>query len=301
VLRARSSAGEFDLSSTAKQFAGCFAPPTEAERCRVAFVGLPCDSQSSYRRGCALGPQRIRMAYDSDCYNSTTELGADLAGQVADYGDLGPARTWRATAQRYQAAAEKLLEAGKTPFFAGGDHAVTIPLARALRVLHRPVHVIQFDAHPDLYPVFAGDRESHACVAARMLEMPHIASVTQIGIRTLNAPQQAVARSPARRLRILPARDAAAALPPLRHIPRHASVYITLDLDVFDPGFAPGVSHPVPGGLAPRQVLNFLQRLPWRLAGMDVVELNPRHDVHDLTAVLAGRLLHEAMGAVRRR
>ncbi len=284
-----------------KQFVGCFAEGKAAARCRVVFVGLPCDTQSSCRRGAALGPRRIRQSYNAECYNSTTELGVDLARRVADMGDWKPRPTWRATAQQYQAAAEKLFRAGKTPFFAGGDHAVTIPIARALAALRRPVHAIQFDAHPDLYPVFEGDRESHACVAARILEMPHIASVTQIGIRTLNPPQQAVARRFARRLRIFPAREAAVALKALHHIPRNADVYVTLDLDVFDPGFAPGVSHPVPGGLAPRRVLDFLQQAPWRLAGLDVVELNSRRDLNDLTAILAGRLLHEAMGAVLRR
>ncbi len=73
-------------------------------------------------------------------------------------------------------------------------------------------------------------------------------------------------------------------------------MYVTLDLDVFDPAFAPGVSHPVPGGLAPRHVLRVLQDAEWTLVGMDVVELNPARDEGDRTAVLAARLLHEAMG-----
>jgi arginase family enzyme len=89
-------------------------------------------------------------------------------------------------------------------------------------------------------------------------------------------------------------------LPPLPHIPPGAPVYLTVDLDGFDPAYAPGVSHPVPGGLTPRQVLNFIQNAPWKLVGMDVVEVNPDWDVNDQTAILAARVLHEGMGIAAR-
>jgi len=277
-------------------FAGCFAGRQKAEQCRLVFAGLCCDLQSSHRRGSARGPGHIRRAYDGACYNSTTESGVDLAAGIADLGDFRAGRDWKSTARRYQAVAETLFSKGKIPFFAGGDHAVTIPIGRALAAVGRPVHIVQFDAHPDLYPKYEGDSESHACVAARLLEMPHVATLTQIGIRTMNAPQAEVARRHTGRLKVIPASMLQAGPPHWRHIPRGAAVYVTLDLDVFDPAFAPGVSHPVPGGLLPRQVLNYLQRVPGTLVGMDVVELNPARDESERTAVLAGRLLHEGMG-----
>ncbi|MCI0350249.1 MAG: arginase family protein, partial [Acidobacteriales bacterium] len=276
-----------------KQFAGCFATGASVARdTRLVFAGLACDRQSSFSRGCARGPTHIRNSYISDCYNSTTESGVDLAGRVADLGDLGGAASWKKTAARYESRARSIFAEGKLPFFAGGDHAVSIPVARALAALGRPVHVVQLDAHPDLYPEYENDRESHACVAARLLEMEHIASVTQMGIRTMNAIQESTARRYGERLRIVPAREIENEIPAPALISGDALVYLTLDLDVFDPGFAPGVSHPVPGGLSPRVVLDFLQRIAWNLVGMDVVELNPRFDQHGLTAVLAGRLLH---------
>lgn len=279
-----------------RELAGCFAAPADAAGCRLVFAGLCCDLQSSYRRGSAQGPRSLRRAYDSDCYNSSTELGVDLAGCVADGGAVGCLRTWKATAGRIQRLAESLFAAGKVPFFAGGDHAVTIPVARGLAALRRPVHVVQFDAHPDLYDEFEGDRESHACVAARMLELPQVASLTQIGIRTMNAAQRQTADRHPQRLHLLEAREIAGEIPVPAHIPRGADVYITLDLDVFDPAYAPGVSNPVPAGLTPRAVMNLLQQAPWNLAGMDVVELNPRFDQGQRTAVLAARLLLEGMG-----
>ena len=281
-------------------FAGCFTTDPAA---KLVFAGLADDSQSSFRRGAARGPQAIRLAYDGDCYNSTSESGVDLAGKILDVGDLPSLSDWPATSRSFREFAAAQWRAGKIPFFAGGDHAVTVPVAEALAALGRPIHIIQLDAHPDLYPSYEGSLTSHACVAARLLEMPHVASVTQYGIRTENAVQADCARShsacpePGRgsRLRQFHARAIGAALDYPPHIPHGAPVYITLDLDAFDPAFAPGVAHPVPGGLTPRQVLNFLEFAPWSLVGMDVVELNPAADIANLTALLAARCLHESM------
>ena len=278
-------------------FAGCFSTESDPTL-PLVFAGLPCDAQSTFRRGPADAPSRIRLAYDGRCYNATTELGADLAGLVSDAGDWFPGGSWEETREDYRFRAEELLAGEAVPFFAGGDHAITMPLVEALEVLEEPVHVVQLDAHPDLYPEFDGDRWSHACVGARILEMEHVASLTQIGVRTLNQPQLEVARRHAGRLTILEARDLSIRPSDLSHIPDGAPVYLTVDLDAFDPAYAPGVSHPVPGGVSPRQALALIQEAPWRLVGMDAVEVNPSLDEGDRTAVLAARLLHEAMGRV---
>lgn len=278
-------------------FAGCFT--TEAKKQdanRLVFVGLPDDSQSSFRRGSAKAPQRIRWAYDGNCYNSTTESGVDLVGAVTDLGDLPSKSSWELTARSYQEFAAWLFQIRKIPFFAGGDHAVTVPIIAALAEIGEPVHIIQIDAHPDLYLDYAGNRASHACTIARALEMRHIASVTQLGIRTLNAAQMPLRERYREQIHLFHAHDLPGELPTLPHLSGGAPVYLTVDLDGFDPAFAPGVSHPVPGGLAPRQVLNFIQQANWQLVGMDVVEVNPALDVNDRTAILAARVLHEGMG-----
>ena len=282
-------------------FAGCFAGAADAAGCRLVFTGLADDSQSSYRRGAAAAPARIRRVYNGDCYNATTESGVDLSGAVADGGDLSVAQDWPATAQAFRHYAEGLFRTGHVPFFAGGDHAVTVPVAGALGVLGRPVHIIQIDAHPDLYPTFEGSLFSHACVAARLLEMPHIASITQFGVRTMNAVQERTARAHAGRLHLCHASELVGPLVLPVHIPEDGLVFLDVDLDGFDPAFAPGVSHPVPGGLTPRQVLDLIQASRGTLIGMSVVECNPELDLRDVTAVLAGRLLHEGMGAATRR
>lgn len=284
------------MNSGSQPFAGCLIPASEAEaQHRLALVGFPDDRQSSYRAGCRFAPQRIREAYDGLAYNASSESGIDLTGRVADYGDVRPGKTREQTHAQYRKVIEQILQQGRIPFVLGGDHAVTIPVVAALQRLDRPIHVLQFDAHPDLYPEFQKDPFSHACVARRLLDFEHVAGVTQIGIRTMNTVQAEEAGKFGDRLHIITAEEAWAAIPPLSHLPNDAHVYITFDVDVLDPAFAPGVSHPVPGGLATRPLLSFLSSLPYPVVGMDVVEVNPQRDVHDLTAVVAARLLHEGM------
>lgn len=280
-------------------FAGLFTRTAEA-RTPWVFLGICDDSQSSFLRGPADAPECIRRAYDGRCYNATTESGVDLTASITDLGDLKPRATWEASAHEYRARVEEILKEGFTPFIAGGDHAVTVPVVEAFSVLRRPIHVIQIDAHPDLYPEFEGNPDSHACTAARMLEMEHVSTLTQIGIRTMSEEQRRRAEHWPERVFVLEARTLESAIPDLTHIPVDAAVYMTVDMDGFDPAFAPGVSHPVPGGLTSRQVLDLIQRGHWTLVGMDAVEVNPSRDFQDMTSILAARVLHEGMGYAAR-
>lgn len=277
-------------------FAGCFQEaPGLARDCGLVFAGLPDDSQSSFRRGSEAAPAHIRSAYDGRCYNSCAERGTDLAARVEDRGDIPSGKSWEETRQRYRRFAEEVFRAGKVPFFAGGDHAVTVPVAEALAVLGEPIHVVHLDAHPDLYPEYDGNRDSHACTISRLLEMTHIEFVTQIGVRTFNDSQRLIAEGHRDRLEVFEAKDLLVSSPLPTLVLEGVAVYVTLDVDVFEPAFAPGVSHPVPGGLSPRQVLNWFSQARWRLVGMDVVEVNPSVDETDRTSILAGRVMHEAM------
>ena len=278
-------------------FAGCLTPFSGSDlKNKLVLAGLPDDSQSTFRRGPADAPQRIRTAYDGRCFNATTETGIDLSQGVVDFGDVACGTSWKVTFAAFKAAAESLFLNGCVPFFVGGDHAVTVSVVSGLEVLREPVHIIQIDAHPDLYETYAGGSSAHACVGARLLEMSHVASLTQIGIRTMNSEQRAFAERHGDRLHILFARDIEQEIPAPSHISPDTAVYMTVDMDGFDPAYAPGVSHPVPGGLTARQGLNFVQHGNWNLVGMDVVEVNPPVDVNDQTAILAARILHEGMG-----
>lgn len=265
----------------------------------VSLLGLPTDEASSFARGAAEGPAAIRAALYSDSSNLGVETrearGAGEAGL-----DLGTEERWRdlgdldlsggeATRAEIEAAVAEQLDQGARVLCLGGDHSVTYPILRGHRGHNKGLTVVQIDAHPDLYDSFAGDRFSHACPFARVMEEGLAERLVQIGIRTATEPQ----RRQAERFGVeIVSRgswldlDALALEPP---------IYLSIDLDGLDPAFAPGVSHPEAGGLSTREALEIVWRLPG-LLGADVVELNPSRDVSGITAAAASKLVKELLG-----
>ena len=152
--------------------------------------------------------------------------------------------------------------------------------------------MLHIDAHPDLYDDFEGDRLSHACPFARIMEEGLARRIVQVGIRAMTGHQ----REQADRfgVEVIDMRAWYAGARPTIEDP----VYISLDLDGIDPAFAPGVSHREPGGLTVREVLDLVQRTKGALLGADVVELNPRRDPEGLTATVAAKLVKELAARV---
>ena len=166
---------------------------------RPRLLGLPYDASSSFLKGAAEAPPLIRAAIFSPHWNSWTEQFVDLAAAdgLSDGGDL--ALTPDALARgNIEAGIEALLAEGWRPIALGGDHSVTYPVVRAMSRAHTPLTVLHIDAHPDLYDVFEGDRFSHACPFARIMEEGLARRLVQVGIRTMNGPQ----RSQADRFRV---------------------------------------------------------------------------------------------------
>jgi arginase len=254
----------------------------------VALLGIPYDEHSSFMRGAALAPRQIREALHSDETNLSTEVGGDLGreSRLKDVGDLILEYGGAAFAQ-IEASIAALLEKGARVLSLGGDHAVTLPVVRAYARRYERLNLLHLDAHPDLYDEFEGDRYSHACPFARIMEEGLVGRLLQVGIRTMNPHQ----RLQAERLGV--------EVVDMRHWspgfrPRFdGPVYLSLDMDVLDPAFAPGVSHHEPGGLSTREVLGLIQSLEENLVGADIVELNPERDVVGITAMAAAKLLKE--------
>lgn len=254
----------------------------------VSLVGVPWDEASSYLRGPALAPARIREVLYDGAGNEWTELGhnpfkhegfrdrGDLI--FGDYEGIGEAAAeWLATGTRLLAL--------------GGDHSITFPLVRALAELRgRDFDILHFDAHADLYDEFEGDRYSHACPFARIMEAGLCRRLVQVGIRTLTPHQRRQAERFG--VEIIEMRAFEAGVRPQLDRP----VYISIDLDGFDPAYAPGVSHHEPGGLRPREVLRILHGLDVPIVGADIVELNPHRDPTRITAALAAKLAKELAG-----
>jgi agmatinase len=186
-------------------------------------------------------------------------------------------------------AAHHLFADGRRVIALGGDHSVTYPLVRAISRTLGSSHfsILHLDAHPDLYPEYEGDRYSHACPFARIMDERLTSRLVQVGIRCMNPVQQQQAEGYG--VEVIDMRAWSRGERPAIHGP----VYLSLDLDVFDPGFAPGVSHREPGGLTPRDVITLIQDLEVDVIGADIVELNPSRDPLEITAPLAAKLVKE--------
>jgi arginase len=167
---------------------------------------------------------------------------------------------------------------------------VTYPILRAVGPSQPQLTILHIDAHPDLYDEFEGDRFSHACPFARIMEERLARRLVQVGIRTINPHQQRQAER--FEVEMIDMRRWYAGVRPTLD----GAVYLSVDLDGLDPAFAPGVSHHEPGGLSVRDVLSLVQDSGGTLVGADVVEYNPRRDLGGVTATVAAKIVKEIAG-----
>ena len=261
----------------------------------IDLIGLPSDVNSSFERGAAQAPATIRRALWSDRGNLACEDGQEIGidFELRDRGDLWlneDAADDAVIADAIRAA----IQSNAVPLALGGDHAMTHPVLRGIHAEHGPVTILHFDAHPDLYDDFDSNPRSHASPFARIMEAGLATRLVQVGIRTLNRH----CREQAERfgVEIVPMADFAPDKVPVLEGP----LYISIDLDGIDPSEAPGVSHPEPGGLTLREVLAVLQRQTAVIVGADIVELNPRFDNNDRTAIVAAKLVRELSALIVR-
>lgn len=253
----------------------------------LALLSFPWDGSSSYARGAALAPPIIRALMASDISTDYSLSGVRVSEAIAR--EVEPALSEDAAETRAEitkAVAAALAE-GLKPLSLGGDHSVTFPILRAMKAKHGALNVLHIDAHPDLYDELNGDRYSHACPFARSLEEGLIANLVQVGLRSVTPAQRALGKKHNVTMR------GAEAWEDIPYERLTAPLYVTIDLDGLDPAFAPGVSHPEPGGLSTREVLAILGKLRTAPVGADITELNPAKDVNLLTAHVAVRLVKE--------
>lgn len=261
---------------------------------QVTILGLPSDKYSSFLPGAADGPPAIREVLFSSAGNLWTEGGTDLGanGNLSDLGDVELTGDMDHF-ERIESSVKLLTTLGKRPIFLGGDHYVTWPIIKTLSRTQSNLTILQFDAHPDLYDTFDGNKDSHATPFARIMENRHARRLVQVGVRGITGHL----REQARRfgvdifeMRYLTEK------PDLRLT---GNVYISFDLDVLDPAHAPGVSHHEAGGMTVRHALSIIQSIDPKRApvvGADVVELNPSRDVSGITAAAAAKIVKEIAG-----
>ncbi len=253
----------------------------------VVVAGIPFDENSSFLRGPALAPAKIREAFHSDSANYYSESGRDLKGDSlwSDAGDLDV--TGSDAFAKITLGVKKMLSHHRKAFLLGGDHSITLPVIEGFHAVHKDLTILHLDAHSDLYDDFGGNPYSHASPFARIMEKGLAKRLIQIGIRTLNTHQREQARKfGVEIIEMKYWRDD-------HKFTFDGPVYISLDMDALDPAYAPGVSHHEPGGFTTRQVLHILQTLKGNVVGADLVEFNPTRDPSGITAMLAGKLYKE--------
>ena len=284
---------------------GLSLPPTFAalpaeyaswERAQVALLPVPYDGTASYRPGARRGPSAILEAspqlelYDEELQAEPYRVG------IATLPPLDAVIDPEAMTKRVEQAVSLVLQSEKFPIVLGGDHSITVGAVRALAERYGPLSVLQLDAHSDLREEYQGSRFSHACVARRILELG--CSLVQLGIRSLTREdaelirqQEALTTVYAHELH----RDFKGALGALERL--RGPVYISVDLDVLDPGVMPAVGTPEPGGLGWYQLLAVLREafVRYEVVGCDVVELCPIEGMvaPDFTAA---RLVYKLIG-----
>ena len=252
----------------------------------IIIQGFPYDDKSSYMRGTAQAPSHIREILNNGASNYFAENGQNIEETaIKDMGDFAIADYFdveKVTAKHLEPAGQILT--------LGGDHSLTYPILKAFANFYSHVDILHFDAHADLYDEYEGDKYSHACPFARIMENKLASRLVSVGIRTLNTHQKKQAERFG--VEIVEMKEFSNwSLPEFKN-----PVYISLDMDGFDPAFAPGVSHHEPGGLSSRQVIDIIQKINSKVIGADIVEYNPKRDVQDITGVLAAKMMKEILG-----
>jgi len=258
------------------------------QRPKLAIIGIRYDENSSFTKGAADAPPQIRAALRSDAWNLTSENGTDLSGESTffDAGDIEPV-AGSDMLTLIENSIYTLIGDGLTPISLGGDHSITHSIVRAFARKYKDLSILHFDAHPDIYDSYQGNRNSHASPFARIMEQKLVKRLVQVGVRTFTAHQREQIRKFG--VETIEMRN----VTPDLQLEFDSPIYISFDVDALDPAFAPGVSHREPGGLSTRQAIDLIQRLKGKVVGADIVEFNPRMDPLHVTGTVCAKLFKE--------
>lgn len=263
------------------------------EEARAVILGLPMDYTVSYRPGARSGPLAIRnVSIAIEEYSIYQDRSLEEYN-YCDLGDLGlPFGNVGASLDLIEQAADILLADGKFPIFLGGEHLVSYPAIKAFARKYPDLRIVHFDAHADLRKDYYGEECSHSTVMRKTAEIIGPGKVFQFGIRSGIKEEFEFAR---KNTRMFPQEVLAPlqeTLPELKGKP----VYVSLDIDVVDPAFAPGTGTQEPGGCTSREIIRAIHLLrEVNVVGFDLVEVCPQMDFSERTAILAAKLVREGI------
>lgn len=277
----------------------------------VAVLGIPIDMASSYRVGTRFGPRAIREASMFhgfgpegvfDFEDEVTYLTAEEV-KIVDAGDSDViyADTKRSLANA-ELAVRALLDARTMPYILGGDHAITMATVAAYSN-EKPIHIIHLDAHFDFIDQRNGISWGHGSPMRRASEMTHVKGITTLGphnMASVSRKDYEAAKAYGTHVVSLRKFRSIGAAAALSHIPDGERVYVSIDIDSFDPSIAPGTATISHGGFTYYEAKDLLQEIAWRfdVVGADLVEVSPPYDPSGITSLLAARVSLDFIGSI---
>ncbi len=268
-------------------------------KAKYVICGVPFDGTSCFRKGSRLAPHAIREAsYNFETYNYLFDV--DLEDiDIHDFGDLKVAEKVDLTIEMISTHAETFVKDNKIPVMLGGEHSLTLPFVRACKKKYPELGVLVLDAHLDLREEYEGERNSHACISRHIIEeIEKTERYAVIGIRSGTREEYEFVKK--NNIKMYSADEVyrngiESVMQEIRsYIGRE--VYLSIDMDVIDPAFAPAVGSPEPYGLTPRQVREVISCLAPNIVGFDLVEIAPEYDSGG-TALLGARLVRDFLAA----
>ncbi len=267
---------------------------------KYIIFSVPFGKSSSFRKGAHLAPEKIREAsWNFESFDLLTGLNLqDMP--IHDYGnlDLGGNKNndWWDVVEGFE---KRIVSAGKFPIAMGGEHAITPPLLKAFA---KDVCVLSLDAHLDFRNSYLDDPKNHACVMKRISNDLPADSLAVVGFRSAEAKEFVDAKEAG--LHMISAFDVkkkgiSDAMSRLKSVFSNRPIYLTLDIDVFDPAYAPATSTPEPFGLNPFEVYELISSFAPQLVGFDVVEVCPPYD-HGQTALLAAKIIRKTISLIEK-
>ncbi|MGW4771901.1 agmatinase [Nocardia sp. NPDC004278] len=280
----------------------------EVARTDVAIVGVPFDAGVSYRPGARFGPGHVRAASKLlRPYNPTLDVHPFAVHQVADAGDIAvnPFDIDEAVAT-IESEARSWLSKGTRLLTIGGDHTIALPLLRAVAAQHGPVAVVHFDAHLDTWDTYFGARFTHGTPFRRAAEEGLLdpRRCLHVGVRGPLYSSDDLRSDECLGFQVVHADDyqydgVVQVVERIRKRLGTGPVYISLDIDVLDPAFAPGTGTPEAGGLSSRELLATLRGLVGLdVVGADIVEVSPAYDHAEVTGIAAAHAAYELLSVL---
>ena len=280
----------------------------EVGRTDVAIVGVPFDSGVSYRPGARFGPAHVRTSSKLlRTYNPVQDVEPFAVQQVADAGDIAcnPFDIEAAISQ-IDAGVREVLDVSNKLVTIGGDHTIALPLLRVMQEIHGPIAVVHFDAHLDTWDTYFGAPLTHGTPFRRASEEGLIDKTgsMHVGIRGPLYSRQDLTDDNAFGFQVIGAHDMddlgwRGAVERIKARVGNRPTYVSLDIDVLDPAFAPGTGTPEAGGLTSRELLNMLRAFKdFNLVGADIVEVAPAYDHAEITGIAAAHAAYELISAM---